>query len=188
MDVDLNWEELWGIQAELNEVAMDVQHRIHFITCLNKTYRAPLLLPQIGSLAEVDLNLGELPNDQAWKELGKLGKKWEKALKDLEEKGKVEPSVSIEVSDNTLEEWAIYLDSLSLTQALAGKHVVVLSSTMGGKELLRAMAAQPSGMASLILFQEAADPGAIALFLKALNKLLTGASGLSGGTSVGDAG
>jgi hypothetical protein len=172
VDLDLNWEELWGIQAELNEVAMDVQHRIHFITCLNKNYKAPVLLPQIGSLAEIDL--GELPSGEAWKELGKLAKKWEKALKDLEEKSAVEPSVSIEVSTRTEEEWVIYLDSVSLSQALAGKHVVVLSSTLGGKELLRTMEAQQNGMASLILFQEAADPGAIALFLKALQKILTG--------------
>lgn len=177
VDVDLNWEELWGIQAELNEVAMDVQHRIHFITCLNKIYKAPVLLPQIGSLAEIDL--GELPSGEAWKELGKLAKKWEKALKDLEEKSTVEPSVSIEVSTRTEEEWAIYLDSLSLSQALDGKHVVLLSSTLGGKELLRAMEGQQSGMASLILFQEAADPGAIALFLKALQKILTGDPGVS---------
>ena len=177
VDVDLNWEELWGIQAELNEVAMDVQHHIHFINCLNKNYKAPLLLPQIGSLAEIDL--GELPNGEAWKELGKLAKKWEKALKDLEEKSTVKPSVSIEVSTRTEEEWAIYLDSLSLSQTLVGKHVVVLSSTLSGKELLRTMEAQQIGMASLILFQEAAAPGAIALFLKALQKILTGDPGVS---------
>lgn len=177
VDVDLKWEELWGIQAELNEVAIDVQHRIHFINCLNKNYKAPVLLPQIGSLAEIDL--GELPSGEAWKELGKLAKKWEKALKDLEEKSTVEPSVTIEVSTRTEEEWGVYLDSVSLSQTLAGKHVVVLSSTLGGKELLRAMEGQQSGMASLILFQEAADPGAIALFLKALQKILAGDPGVS---------
>ncbi len=161
------------IQQSLNTRAAEFQQSIHFITCLNERYSNMEDLAKVKTRKDIAVHTGKNLGEKDLKSLQKLLKKLEKAAKKSNESAESnEASVVVWVGNESSEEWALYLDSLALQGALAGKHLVVFAGQVPGTKLLQAVTQGKTGLSTVTVFPEVVSGQVTVSWLKALYTIM----------------
>lgn len=161
------------IQQSLNTWAAEAQQSIHFITCLNERYSKIQELAKVKTHKDIAVHTGKNLGEKDLKSLQKLLKKLEKAAKKSNETAEPnEASVVVWVGNELSEEWALYLDSLALQGALAGKHLVLFAGQVPGTKLLQAVTQGKTGLSTVTVFPEVVSGPVTVSWLKALYTIM----------------